>query len=166
MFWGRKRKGRQSWWLSSCCSSVTEHWLHKPGVLGLRCTSRSGGTNISGVQVLYDVTCRMTHRLRVGTWNKLRPFTGRGLRTRSLILAHHGRRGVSKSQFRNISCSISLSQSKLLLKWNVCGASYFEISCPLDILAIHGKMSPLEVNCPPPRGPPCSSLKCSDQILH
>ena len=24
----------EGWWLSSCCSSVTQHWLHKPGVLG------------------------------------------------------------------------------------------------------------------------------------
>ena len=23
------------WWLSSCRNSVAEHWLHKPGVLGL-----------------------------------------------------------------------------------------------------------------------------------
>ena len=25
----------ESWWLSSCRNSVAEHWLHKPGVLGL-----------------------------------------------------------------------------------------------------------------------------------
>ena len=25
----------EGWWLSSCRSSVTEHWLHKPGVMGL-----------------------------------------------------------------------------------------------------------------------------------
>ena len=25
----------EGWWLSGCCSSVAEHWLHKPGVLGL-----------------------------------------------------------------------------------------------------------------------------------
>ena len=24
----------EGWWLSSCHSSVAEHWLHKPGVLG------------------------------------------------------------------------------------------------------------------------------------
>ena len=23
----------EDWWLSSCCSSMAEHWLHKPGVL-------------------------------------------------------------------------------------------------------------------------------------
>ena len=25
----------EGWWLSRCHSSVAEHWLHKPGVLGL-----------------------------------------------------------------------------------------------------------------------------------
>ena len=25
----------EGWWLSSCHSSVGEHWLYKPGVLGL-----------------------------------------------------------------------------------------------------------------------------------
>ena len=25
----------EGWWLSGCRSSVAEHWLHKPGVLGL-----------------------------------------------------------------------------------------------------------------------------------
>ena len=25
----------EGWWLSSCFSSVAEHWLHKPGILGL-----------------------------------------------------------------------------------------------------------------------------------
>ena len=24
----------EGWWLSGCCGSVAEHWLHKPGVLG------------------------------------------------------------------------------------------------------------------------------------
>ena len=24
----------EGWWLIGCCSSVVEHWLHKPGVLG------------------------------------------------------------------------------------------------------------------------------------
>ena len=24
----------EGWWLSGCRSAVTEHWLHKPGVLG------------------------------------------------------------------------------------------------------------------------------------
>ena len=24
----------EGWWLSGCCSSVAEHWLHKPGILG------------------------------------------------------------------------------------------------------------------------------------
>ena len=27
--------GCEGWWLSGCSSSVTDHWLHKPGVLGL-----------------------------------------------------------------------------------------------------------------------------------
>ena len=26
------------WWLSGCCSSVAEHWLHKPSILGLICS--------------------------------------------------------------------------------------------------------------------------------
>ena len=27
------REDCEDWWLSSCCSSVAEHWLHKPDVL-------------------------------------------------------------------------------------------------------------------------------------
>ena len=40
---GRAAEDCGGWWLSSRCSSVAEHWLHKPGVMGVlgwtRCLS-------------------------------------------------------------------------------------------------------------------------------